>query len=141
MKPWVEPYLKKLMPDPCLRLAYEKYIEILNFVEVVEEKYWGNAPCDKLKEKIYTDISLLSHLLDPNSGKMRKTEPYTFAVHYDFSDPQAIDKGLHLYEHTPDYLRWLLDRMIEEEFHEGIVLVLHRLEEMGEESNAERFDL
>lgn len=141
MKPWIEPYLKKLMPDPCLRLSYKKYIGILEFVEVVEEKYWGDAPCDKLKEKIYTDISLLSHLLDPNSGKMRKTEPYTFAVHYDFTDPQTIDAGLHLYEHTPDYLRWLLDRMIEEEFHEGIVLVLHRLEEMGEESNVERFDL
>lgn len=141
MKPWIEPYLKKLMPDPCLRLSYKKYIGMLEFVEVVEEKYWGDAPCDKLKEKIYTDISLLSHLLDPNSGKMRKTEPYTFAVHYDFTDPQTIDAGLHLYEHTLDYLRWLLDRMIEEEFHEGIVLVLHRLEEMGEESNAERFDL
>ena len=141
MKPWIEPYLKKLMPDPCLRLAYKKYIEILEFVEIVEEKYWGDAPCDRLKEKIYTDISLLSHLLDPTSGKVRKIERYTFAVHYDFSDPQTIDKGLHLYEHTPDYLRWLLDRMIEEEFHEGIVLVLHRLEEMGEESNVERFDL
>lgn len=141
MKPWIEPYLKKLMPDPCLRLSYKKYIEILEFIEVVEEKYWGDAPCNRLKEKIYTDISLLSHLLDPNSGKMRKTEPYAFAVHYDFTDPQTIDAGLHLYEHTPDYLRWLLDRMIEEEFHEGIVLVLHRLEEMGEESNAERFDL
>lgn len=141
MKPWIELYLKKLMPDPCLRLTYKKYIKILEFVEIVEEKYWGDAPSNRLKEKIYTDISLLSHLLDPNSGKMQKTEPYTFAVHYDFSDPQTIDKGLHLYEHTPDYLRWLLDRMIEEEFHKGIVLVLHRLEEMGEESNAERFDL
>lgn len=141
MKPWIELYLKKLMPDPCLRQSYKKYIEILELVEVVGEKYWGDAPCDRLKEKIYTDISLLSHLLDPNSGEVRKIEPYTFATHYNFSDPQTIDKGLHLYEHTPDYLRWLLDRMIEEEFYEGIVLVLHRLEEMGEESNVERFDL
>ena len=141
MKPWIEPYLKKLIPDPCLRLSYKKNIKILEFVEVVEEKYWGDAPCNELKEKIYTDISLLSHLLDPNSGKIRKTGPYTFAIHYDFSDPQTIDGGLHLYEHTPDYLRWPLGRMIEEEFHEGIVLVLHRLEEMGEGSNAERFDL
>lgn len=143
MKPWVMPYLKKLMPDPVLRLAYEKSNRlVLSFpMPGYEYFYYDSAPCDDLKDKIYRDISVLTGAFAQDRVELRVTKRGTFITHYDFTDPQTIDAGLHLYEHTPDYLRWLLERMIEEDFREGIVLVEKRLAEIGALDEENRFDL
>ena len=143
MKPWVMPYLKKLMPDPVLRLSYEKFNRlVLSFpMPGYEYFHYDSAPCDDLKEKIYQDVTILSGMFDPYRYELRVTRRGTFITHYDFTDPQTIDAGLHLYEHTPDYLRWLLERMIEEDFREGIVLVEKRLAEIGALDEENRFDL
>ena len=141
MKNWVMPYLKELMPDPVLRLSYERRANFPNIPILGFKYFFDDAPCDDLKEDIYKDITILSGLVDPDSCELRSKDHCMFIVHYDFTDPQTVDAGLHLYEHTSDYLRWLLDRMIEEEFHEGIVLVLHRLEEIGVQDMKNRFDL
>lgn len=84
--------------------------------------------------KLYGEISFVCGII---------TSPFIFAKCFWFSDIKNVEKGLKSYNHTPDYLRWLLDRMTEQDFREGIVLVEHRLAEIGAlgEDSRERFDL
>lgn len=142
MKNWVKPYLKELMPDPVLRLSYEKSAGHFQTILPGFEYFWyDDAPCDELTYKVYNEITIISGITDPNSRSIREIKKDVFIIHYDFNYPQMVDAGLHLYEHTPEYLRWLLDRMIEEDFHAGIVLVEKRLAEIGATNEENRFEL
>ena len=112
--------LKKYIPDIALRVEVERYSSInLCTPEIV-------------KTMIYHRIAYCSYI--------KHIEP-TFLIVW--NTPQGIEAGLKLYEHTADWLYWLLEQIMQDDFAEGALIVQKEIERRGfnRQSVTERFDL
>lgn len=145
MDKWLKLHDKELMPDALLRLSFMRCYDL--------EEDIGQYPAESFKTDetrkffIYILICDLSGIWEYDVSKSLeiKAIPDSKVTLFKrlFSSAKLVDAGLHLYEYTPDFLRWLLDRMIEEDFRAGIVLVEKRLAEIGatNEEIEKRFEL
>ena len=133
MDKWLKLHAKELMPDALLRLSFMRCYDLKEDI--------GRFPAESFetdearKFLIYLLICDISEIWKINASKPLKiiAIPGSSAkiVKRHFSSAKLVDAGLHLYEHSPDFLRWLLDRMIADDFRGGIVLVEKRLAEIG----------
>lgn len=145
MDKWLKLHDKELMPDALLRLSFMRCYDLKEDI--------GRFPAESFKTDesrkfyIYMLICDLSGIWEYNVSELFEIiaipDSSVKTVKRHFSSAKLIDAGLHLYEYTPDFLRWLLDRMIAEDFREGIVLVEKRLTEIGatNEEIEKRFEL
>lgn len=123
MKTWIEDnivrsYLYKIIPDLRL-MVWFKSSSLYNYI--------ANGNCDVslwyIREMVYTDIS--------NHCGMVKFASYSLNVESEiiigFAKPQRIQKGLEEYNHSCDYLFWLLDKFSKQELNEHVILVEREL--------------
>lgn len=143
MDKWLKLHAKELMPDALLRLSFMRCYDLKEDIGRFSAESFETEEARKFL--IYLLICDLSGIWEYNSSKTLKIiaipDSSVRMVKRHFSSAKLVDAGLHLYEHTPDFLRWLLDRMIEEDFCEGIVLVEKRLAEIGATDEEKRFVL
>lgn len=145
MDKWLKLHAKELMPDALLRLSFMRCYDTKEDIGRFSAESFETEEARKIF--IFFLICDISEIWKVNISKPLKiiTTPGSSVkiVKRHFSSAKLVDAGLHLYEYTPDFLYWLLDRMIAEDFREGIVLVEKRLAEIGatDEDTEKRFEL
>lgn len=119
--------IKKLIPDPLLRESFR-----MEWAELAMAVYGLGLLEKQLKMFVYENIAFVSYV--------KIYAPTYLAV---WNAPQEIEAGLKLYDHTADWLYWLLEQMIQDEFTEGIVIVEKEIERRGfnRQNVTERFEL
>ena len=124
MKSWVEfeytvrPYLYEIIPDLRLMAWFKSsslYDRIAN----------GNFNWSLwyIREMVYDDISNHCGMVEFSFYSM-DTEEEIFAR---FAEPQRIQEGLEKYNHSYDYLFWLLNKFSKQELNEHTILVEREL--------------
>ena len=138
MKSWVkfEPYLYEIIPDLRLMTWFKSsslyaYIANRNF----DWSLWY------IKEMVYEEIA--------NHCNMIKFSSYSLSeeseIFMEFAEPQRIQKGLEEYNHSYDFLLWLLDKFSKQGLNQNIILIERELGKRNAENKLpvtkERFKL
>ena len=142
MKSWVKfeytvhPYLYEIIPDLRLMVWFKSsslYDRIAN----------GNFDWSLwfIKEMVYEEIA--------NHCSMVKFSSYSLSeeseIFIEFAEPQRIQKGLEEYNHSCDFLFWLLDKFSKQGLNQNIILIERELGKRNAENKMsvikERFEL
>lgn len=132
----VRPYLYKIIPDLRL-MVWFKSSSLYNYI--------ANGNCDVslwyIREMVYEDISSYCGMVAFSSYSLDVEEE----IFMKFAEPQRIQKGLEKYNHSCDYLFWLLDKFSKQELVEHAILVERELGKRNAENKMpvikERFEL
>ena len=142
MKSWVEfeytvrPYLYEIIPDLRLMSWFKSsslYDHIAN----------GNFDWSLwfIKEMVYEEIANHCSMVHFSSYSLSEESE----IFMEFAEPQRIQEGLEKYNHSCDYLFWLLDKFSKQELNEHVILVERELGKRNTENKMlvikERFEL